>query len=104
MVYTNCCMVYTIQKWYIPWGNLPDGDLSCPASPWRAGQDCHGCNGPVEEERSIRMRRRRLAMEIFCLHEEIGRMRQENVDIEKTMLKMEKKDEHGSLLDDKLDR
>ncbi len=28
MVYTNCCMVYTIHKWYIPWGNLPDGQRS----------------------------------------------------------------------------
>jgi hypothetical protein len=24
MVYTICLMVYTIQKWYIPWGDLPD--------------------------------------------------------------------------------
>jgi hypothetical protein len=28
MVYTNCCMVYTIQKWYMPWGNLPDENLT----------------------------------------------------------------------------
>jgi hypothetical protein len=22
-------MVYTIKKWYIPWGNLPDGVMVC---------------------------------------------------------------------------
>ncbi len=33
MVYTNCCMVYTIQKWYIPWGNLPDGLQTPPSQP-----------------------------------------------------------------------
>ena len=28
MVYTNCCMVYTIQKWVIPWGNLNLPDVN----------------------------------------------------------------------------
>jgi hypothetical protein len=33
MVYTNGCMVYTIQKWYIPGGNLPDGNYESPLLP-----------------------------------------------------------------------
>jgi hypothetical protein len=45
MVYTNCLMVYTIQKWYIPWGNLPDGPPAAdPPAAGRRGAYAH--DGP----------------------------------------------------------